>query len=277
MNFVRNSAVLFLLLIGAACPGGDRTSSSPPGGSEKSPESRGNEIVSEFLARDSAPFRRSKARLTVVPDEGREKSYVLEAFRRQTEGETRTFTRVIEPAEDSDIGSLTIEKRGEPAVNVTYVEAQERFRESGTGKMFFGGLTTQELLGEWDKYASKFLSENTVDGRRVYEVESTLKEGRDSVIYRIVTLFDAGNHLPLKLDLFNSTGKLLRTFEVEELGEFSGRPAVLKTVIRNHIHRTTITVEQLELDDSVEPDPAMFEREYLRSRLSGSRSSGGGH
>ncbi|QQS41362.1 MAG: outer membrane lipoprotein-sorting protein [Acidobacteriota bacterium] len=262
-------STLAFLFVSTGCPGGVGSDTARQEETAVSPALDGNSIVSEFLKRDAAPMRRSKARLTVEQEDGKTQTYVLEAFRRQTEAETRTFTRVIEPQDDSDIASLTIERPGEPAVNVTYVATQGRFRETGTGKMFFGGLTTQELLGEWDKYSSELLSEKTVEGRKMYEVESTLKEGRDSVIYRIVTLFDAETYLPTKLELFNSTGKLLRTFEVEATAEFDGRPAVSKTVITNHIHRTKITVEQLELEQSIEPDPAMFEKEFLKTRLSG--------
>ncbi|MCO6510888.1 MAG: outer membrane lipoprotein-sorting protein [Aridibacter famidurans] len=271
MKFLLSLTAVAVLLISGSCPGGSGENSALRDGSPTSAALDGNQIVSEFLKRDSAPMRRSKARLTVEKEDGGTQTYVLEAFRLQKKDETRTFTRVIEPTDDSDIASLTIEKPGEPAVNITYVESQERFRETGTGKMFFGGLTTQELLGEWDKYDSELAAEKTVEGRKMYEVESTLKEGRDSVIYRIVALFDAETYLPTKLELFNSTGKLLRTFEVEGTAEFDGRTTVSKTVITNHIHRTKITIEQLELDHSIEPDPAMFEKEYLRTRLSGTR------
>ena len=44
--------------------------------------------------------------------------------------------------------------------------------------MFFGGLTAQELLGEWDKYDYSLVDEKELGGVKVYEVEGTLKPGR---------------------------------------------------------------------------------------------------
>ena len=67
--------------------------------------------------------------------------------------------------------------------------------------MFFGGLTAQELLGEWDKYDYQLLSEKDLNGVKVYEVEGNLKSPGYSIIARSVTLFRADNYLPAEMHL----------------------------------------------------------------------------
>ena len=227
-------------------------------------DNRGNEIVAEYLKRDSAPFRKTKVRLSVAESGRPTKQYVLESWRRQKDGETRTLTHALEPEEERDLASLTFEKPEVPAVNVSYVASQKRFRESGTGKIFFGGLTSQELLGEWRKYGSKFLSEKEIDGKKMLEVESKLLGGRKSVITRILTLFDSASYLPRELRLFNSDGRQLRTFKITETKTLDGREVVAKTIIANHIHKTTVTIKLLDISFPKVIPEEVFEREYLK-------------
>ena len=60
-----------------------------------------------------------------------------------------------------------------------------------------GGLTIQELLGEWEKYDFKFQGERDLNGRKVFDVEAKLKPGEKSSIGVIKIAFDAENYLPL--------------------------------------------------------------------------------
>ena len=124
---------------------------------------RGEEIVAEYLKADGSKFRNTRVRLKVAQEDRPVKTYVLDSDRWQNGDETRTLTRVLEPREDSDLATLTIEQKGKPAVNIVYISSQKRFRESGTDRMFFGGLTSQELLGEWDKYSHRFVGESGIE------------------------------------------------------------------------------------------------------------------
>ena len=147
-------AVYLLLLLGlcavSACKGDRATAPAQTDG--VSPEKRGAEIVAEFLKRDAAAYRKNRVRMTIVSPPEPTKTYDLEIWRKQTPAETLTLTHVVQPAAESDLAALSIEKPNAPTVNVTYVSSSGDFRETGTNKMFFGGLTAQELLGEWEKY-----------------------------------------------------------------------------------------------------------------------------
>ena len=225
---------------------------------------RGTQIVAEYLKRDAAPYRKNRVRLTITTASEPLKVYELEIWRKQTAGETLTLTHVVQPADESDLAALSVERKGEPTVNVTYVSSTDQFRETGTNKMFFGGLTAQELLGEWDKYDYNFVAEKDLDHIKFYEVEGVLKPSASSIIGRTRTLFRADTYLPAEMHLLDSEGKELRTFRVTKYSKVAGRDAIWVTAIENHIRPTRITIESLSLEWPEKLDDAMFTRDRLK-------------
>jgi hypothetical protein len=225
---------------------------------------RGTEIVAEYLKRDAAPYRKQRVRLTITSTSEPNKVYELEIWRKQAGNETLTLTHVVQPADENDLAALSIERKGEPAVNVTYVSSTDQFRETGTNKMFFGGLTAQELLGEWDKYDYSLVDEKNLAGVKVMEVEGTLKPAAASVLAKTRTLFRADNYLPAELHLFDSGGQEVRTFHVKKYNNVAGRDAVWLTEIENHVRPTTVTIETLALEFPDKADEALFTRDRLK-------------
>ena len=225
---------------------------------------RGAQIVSEYLKRDAAPYRKNRVRMTITSATEPLKVYELEIWRKQTEAETLTQTHVLLPADESDLAALSIERKGQPTINVTYVSSTDQFRETGTNKMFFGGLTAQELLGEWDKYDHSLVEEKNLGVVKVYEVEGTLKPGADSVIARTRTLFRADTYLPAEMHLFDSGGQEVRTFQVKTFRNVAGRDVIWLTDIENHLRPTKITIETLALEFPDKADDAIFTRDRLK-------------
>lgn len=225
---------------------------------------RGEEIVAEFLKRDGAPYRKNRIRMTIVGPSDPMKVYELEIWRKQTPQETLTLTHVVQPADESDLAALSIERKGQPAVNVTYVSSTGEFRETGTNKMFFGGLTAQELLGEWDKYGYEFLGEKDVDGAKAFEVEGKLKPGSDSILARSRTLFRVDTHMPAEVHLYSADGSELRTFKVKTFRNVSGHDVMWLTEIENHARKTKITIETLAVEFPEKANDAMFTRDNLK-------------
>jgi hypothetical protein len=253
-----------LLLIGLGLWNGCRR--EKPNGSDFTAmrHERGTQIVAEYLKRDAAPYRRNRVRMTITSTSEPLKIYELEIWRKQTEAETLTQTHVVQPADESDLAALSIEKKGEPTVNVSYVSSTDQFRETGTNKMFFGGLTAQELLGEWNKYDYSLLEEKDLGGVKVYEVEGTLKPGTESVIARTRTLFRGDTYLPSEMHLFDSGSQEVRTFQVKTYRNVAGRDVVWLTEIENHLRQAKITIETLSLEFPDKADEGIFTRDRLK-------------
>jgi hypothetical protein len=225
---------------------------------------RGAQIVAEYLKRDASPYRRQRVRLTITSASEPLKVYELEISRKQTQAETATLTHVVQPADESDLAALSVERKGEPAVNITFVSSTGQFRETGTNKMFFGGLTAQELLGEWEKYDYSLLAEKDLNGVKVYEVEGTLRPPSDSTIAKTRNLFRADTYLPAEMHLMDSDGKDLRTFRVTKYNKVSDRDVVWLTEIENHSRPTRVVIETLSIDWPDKVDEAIFTRERVK-------------
>ena len=249
------------LLLGSSCK---REASAPSADNNAMRQQRGAEIVAEYLKRDASAYRKNRVRMTIAAPSEPVKVYELEIWRKQTPSETLTLTHIVQPADESDLAALSVERPGQPATNVTYVSSTDQFRETGTNKMFFGGLTAQELLGEWDKYGYQLLSEKDLNGVKVYEVEGNLNVPGYSVITRSVTLFRADNYLPSEMHLFNSDGNELRSFKVSKYGNVAGRDVMWLTEIDNLSRQTKITIETLGLEFPEKVDETTFTRDRLK-------------
>jgi len=260
-HFAVCAGILLSLLVGSSCK---RDRSAPSTDNMAMRKQRGAQVVEEYLKRDASPYRKNRVRLTIASASDPQQVYELEIWRKQTAAETLTLTRVVEPAHESDLAALSVERKGEATINVTYISSLDQFRETGTNKMFFGGLTAQELLGEWDKYGYKLLDEKELEGVKLYDVEGTLKPLTDSVIARTRTLFRADTYLPSEMRLFNSEGKELRTFRIREYRKVAERDVVWLTEIENHQRPTKVTAETLSLEWPEKTDDAMFTRDRLK-------------
>ncbi len=249
------------LLFGGSCK---REASAPSADNNAMRQQRGAEIVAEYLKRDASPYRKNRVRMTIAAPSEPVKVYELEIWRKQTPAETLTLTHIVQPADENDLAALSIERPGQPATNVSYVSSTDQFRETGTNKMFFGGLTAQELLGEWDKYGYQLLGEKDLNGVKVYEVEGNLKVPGYTVITRSVTLFRADNYLPAEMHLFNSDGTELRSFNVNKYGNVAGRDVIWLTEINNLSRQTKITIETLGLEFPEKVDEIVFTRDRLK-------------
>ncbi|MEO6655768.1 MAG: outer membrane lipoprotein-sorting protein [Pyrinomonadaceae bacterium] len=254
---------VFVVVIASACGGRSETDSAK-NVTKGAPEKRGEEIVGEFLKRDASPFRKIRVRFTIKAEDEPEKVYELDTWRKQTADGTTTLSQIIKPVEDSDLGSLTIEQKGQKTTVVTYAASRGEFRETDTKKMFFGGLTAGELLGEWDKFAFKFLSEKEIGGYKVFEVEGKLKSEAESVVSRMNVLFRVENYLPAEIHLFDTTGREIRTYQFSDYKEVAEHPYAAKTEVENPVYKAKIVIEILGRELPATLDDALFTREKLK-------------
>lgn len=261
----RRSPVAILLIWASICFGcGGANVNNGPAARAKATPDRGEEIVAEHLKRDAAPYRKDRVRFTIREEGEKTEIIEIDTWRRQAGDVTATLSIVAKPAEDAGSGSLTIEETGKPTVVVTYAVSRDEFRETDTGKMFFGGLTVQELLGEWNKYSYKVLGERAAGGVSGFEVEGKLKDGQKSVIASTKAVFDAQNYLPIETRLFDNAGKELRTYQKAEIKTAGGRAYIGKVEVVNHVYNSQIAVEILSREFPDKLDDAMFAREKLK-------------
>lgn len=247
--------------------GCSRTSVDP--GSNQSNSSsiydRGYLIVAEYLQRDGSMFRKMRVRFTVRTEGEAEEIYEIDNWRKQVLGSTTTLSQIIKPEKESDLGSLTYEIQGQKTVVVSYAPSRGEFRETDTHKMFFGGLTAGELLGEWDKYDFRFTGETQIDGRMGYVVDGKLKTGQSSVASRVNVAFRTDNYVPMELRLFDANDREIRHYKTTEFKDEPDHPYASKTEVENPIYKARITIEILSREFPRTIDESMFARDKLKS------------
>lgn len=258
------ASLLILVSLLAACGSGGGT--GPSGPASSTARQKGEEIVAKYLEEDTAPLRKSRAKFTITAADEPEKIYELDILRRQRDGETATLSQIVIPAEDAGLGSLTYEKKDTETVSVTYSASRDEFRESDTGKMFFGGLTAQELLGEWGKYEYELLGEKEVTGAKTFEVEGRLKKNLKSVIAKMIILFREDNRLPAEMRLYDSSGKELRVYKNAIYKNDGKRNYVSRLDVDNPVYKTHVVIEILGREYPETIEDAMFEREVLKRK-----------
>lgn len=250
-----------------ACSGSGGSAPSVPQSAPASTATtdRGAEIVAEYLKRDSAPYRHDKVRFTVREDDGKTSVTEVEVWRKQADGTTTTTSTITKPAEDAGTGSLTVEEKDKSAVQTTYSKSRDEFRDTDTGKMFFGGLTAQELLGEWGKYDFKFIAERDLGGKKAFDIEGKLRSGQRSPIASMKITFDAETYLPVEMHLIDATGKEMRTYSKAEVRNVGGRTFTGKIEVDNLVYGSHTTIEVLARDYPDRLDDAIFSKERLRA------------
>jgi hypothetical protein len=228
---------------------------------------RGRQIVDEYLKRDAAPFRMSRIRFTITEQGEADKIYEIESWRKQTPAETTTLTQIVVPPEDDGTSTLTLEAKGKKTVVVTYAVSRNEFRETDTKKMFFGGLTVGELLGEWDKFDLRFVGEKDLDGVKVLEIDGTVKADTDSAVARINVLFRTDNYVPVEMHLFGADGREMRVYKTASITDDPEHPYAARMDVINAVYKNHIVIDVLSREYPETIDDSMFAREKLRQSV----------
>src|SRR5258708_24996187 len=257
------------LLLLTACGPDNSTKSNesakPAGAGATDSKARGAQIVADFHKADGAAYSKGRIRMTVTSAGEPTTVWEADVLRKQTLEERITLSHVVKPEASSDMASLSVEKKDEKTLNVSYAQSTGKFVEYDSNKQMFGGLTAQELLGgELEKYDFNYLGEKTIDGAKTFEVESKLKPDQDSIIARSVTFFREDNKFPAEIHMFNSKGDEIRTVHVTEYKTVEGRQTVWKTDIDNQSRKAKISVEVMSLSFPEKMDDKLFARDNLK-------------
>jgi hypothetical protein len=268
MNLNCRVLVSFLLDVGLCFIFGCGGTGGPNSPTGVTPAVRGQQIVDEFLKRDSSPYRKDRIRFTVTDEDKTQKVYEIETWRKQTSDETVTLNDLVAAPSGEEGGrSLTIEGKGKKTVVVTYAASRDEFRETDSKKMFFGGLTVGELLGDWDKFDYQFIGEKDLNGVKVYEVEGRLKAGADSLVSRMNVLFRADNYIPAESNLFGADRNEIRTYKTGAVKDDPTHPYASRVEVDNPVYKSHIVIEILIREFPETIDDAMFAREKLKEAV----------
>lgn len=264
LNTLLVGTVFAGLAFGSFACGGEGNTGNGGSTAAESPEKRGQQIVAEYLKRDAAPFRKMRVRFTVNAEGEPTEVYEVDSWRKQTAEGTTTLSQIVKSPDGDDLGSLTLEPKGQKPTVVTYAASRDEFRETDTSKMFFGGLTAGELLGEWHKYDFRFLGETESGGQKLLELEGKLKPGESTIFARLSILFRSDNYTPAELHSYDNNGREIRTWRIIDIKGDADRSYAARTEIDNPVYNAKIVIEILTREFPEKIDDATFTRDKLK-------------
>ncbi|MBI4469030.1 MAG: outer membrane lipoprotein-sorting protein [Acidobacteria bacterium] len=205
-------------------------------------------------------FMKIEARVTEA--DGATKQYIIETHRVRDGERTSSLSQIIEPERGNALLSIEDETG---AKNVTYLPGFAKYFEvPSTQEDPSFGLAIQESLVAEHLYSYDTQGTTKLDGDEVYVVEGTLKPDVDSHLRRMVEYFRISDGRPLKTEIFNERGELLRVKRYFDYRQVDGHWTSTRTEIDNIGRKKLITLTVLEARYDRDLPASMFTREHLK-------------
>jgi hypothetical protein len=229
----------------------------------------GREIAENVEARESGETTHALVNMRLVDEAGRESTRVIEQYGRETpEGLLRNVIIFHQPASVQDTRFLTVENADRDDDQWIYLPGLRRVRRiaAGEGSNSFMGtdFSYDDLKSlEIDDYAYELLREETLGDRPVYVVEVTPNNPDDSQYSRVVQWVDRERWLPLRMELFDHDGELLKVNTVSRVERVQGFWTVINNTMENVQtgHRTELAVQRFVYNENL-PD-GLFTTNFL--------------
>lgn len=250
-----------LLLIGLALFTGSCSIGHDTGPIEQ-PLPEGNELMKR--AHSTANYKDQALRIEaeVTDQGGTPRKFVIETYRRRGPDGTYSLSQVVQPERGN---ALLSSETSEGTNNVTYMPGFGKFFEvPSTQEDPTFGMTIQESLSEGNLYDYRTQSRTNIDGEEAYVVEGRLKPDVDSTLASMLEYLRASDARPLKTEIFNAKGELLRTKRYLDYRQIDGYWLSARTEVENIARTKRISLMVVEAKFDRNLPASMFTREYLK-------------
>ena len=182
----------------------------------------------------------------------------------------KKMIRFIKPANLKGTGFLTWENKDRDDDQWLYMSSKKLLRRIASGDKtgaFMGSDLTYEDMGvmKVDDRDHKILDTPTVNGRECWLVESTLKQGIKSAYYLAKTLIDQKTFIALKMEMFDSKGKLIKSIEVKDYKEVDGVWTMMETVVTPNNKKGSTTLKTISVSYGMNLPDSKFKKESLKA------------
>ncbi len=246
----------------------------PSLGSAEGPSSEAlaaGEIVKK--ARDKQFPENSVSELTMVliNKRGSERSRKLTTKRKNYgNGEAKSVAYFLSPADVKGTAFLVWEHADQPNDVFIYLPALKKIRriaseqkhQSFMGSDFsYADMENEDV----DNAAHRILSEEDLDGKACWVIESIPKPDSDSEYGRLVSWVDKAEFIPRKVEFFDKNGRPYKTMQVLRTGPVGAEILPLHLSMENvqKNHKTEITIDKIEIGQEI-PDEEFTHRAIQR-------------
>jgi len=224
----------------------------------------GREIIQKVKDRPDGDTRSSEMTLKLINKRGKERerkviSYSMDVGKNKKDRKTLMFFQY--PGDVKGTGFLTwdYDEIGKDDDKWLYLPAMKRTRRisgSSAKKDYFMGTDfTYDDMGSRnvDEDEHQFLREETVDGHKCWEVESTSKDSRD-IYSKKISWIRQDCLIAMKVEYYDRTGKLHRVLKMSDIEKVDGFWIAKKMHMTNvqTNHQTIILNENPEYNISID-------------------------
>ena len=262
----RTAAIAVALMVGAAAVGAAQSLT-------------GREIAERVDSRPSGNSTHALVQMQLIDAAGAIGERVVEMYgAKDADGLTRSMIIFHHPASVAGTRFLTVENQGRDDDQWIYLPALRRVRRiaasEGSGSFMGTDFTYDDLKSrEIDNYEYRYLRDDTVPlqtggqrlNRAVHVVEATPKPGTTSQYARIVEFVDPISWTPIRIELYDARGELVKVNTMDRLENVQGYWTVINNTMQNARtgHRTVLNIQRFEYDKQL---PAgLFTQNFLQT------------
>jgi hypothetical protein len=213
----------------------------------------GREVMDRAKKSNQSKTQVTEIHMKLVDKKGVEQDRAIKIWAVQGDVD-KSLTRFTEPKNVEGVGFLVISEGGS-AKRWLYLPSSKKTRmiaEGDKNKTFMGTDFTYYDLSPHDLDNEEFdaVAEESVDGHACYKVRGRSKTPAESLYGDVVQFVRKDNYVPIRVDFYDKSGKLLKRSDVEDLKNVNGNWTPMKMVMHNvqSEHKTEMTVTKVDYD-----------------------------
>lgn len=182
----------------------------------------------------------------------------------------KKMIQFTKPANLKGTGFLTWENKDRDDDQWLYMSSKKmtrRIASSDKTGAFIGSDLTYEDMGvqKVTDRDNKILDTPTVDGRKCWLIESKLKEGKKSAYQNAKTVIDQETFIALKMEMFDSKGKLIKTIQVKDFKQVDGVWTMMEIVVTPENKKGSTTLKTTSVSYGMNMSNSKFKKESLKA------------
>lgn len=215
----------------------------------------GTEIMQKAYDVKEPAFTHSAVRMDLIEADGTTESRMVEEWGREANGLKSVVMAFRSPATVKDTRFLQVENEGRANDKWIYLPAlrtTRRVASSEGDKSFMGTDATYDDMEtrEVSVDTHELLGEEKVGSYDCYKVKSAAKNPADSQYGYRISWIDKGSFVPVKAEMYDKKGALLKVLTVEKLEQKGGYWIPMSNCLKNVQtgHSTRLEIMQIEID-----------------------------
>lgn len=228
----------------------------------------GQEIVDKMRDANDHPTVQARIAATIEEKGGAVSERLIDQFSVTEKDLTKAVAVFQKPASVQGTRFLMVENVGRADDRWIYLPALKKVRRiasSEGGSSFIGEISYDDMSVGNREAKNTLLKEDTVDGEAVYVVESVVIDPTDSQYSKTITSVSKEKWLPVKVEMFDKQGALLKVLDTLEFRQVQGTWAVGKLKMSNVQNGNTTTLAFQILDYTKAIPAGVFTTKFLET------------